>query len=200
MPTTPKGAPYPAPTAPNNVPADLQALATWSDERPGIAPMSAASRAALAGAQRWEGRVVFETDTDRLVIWDGTTWRMVPAETTADGAWQTWTPTATGASIDSATGRWRIMGKTCQARGRLVGVSSLPGASGVGASLPAPAAASWSSFILGTAWMRLMSGSGTGSSAVVLRDGAGVLFDFGTASPEEPSGVNITFTAEYEIA
>jgi hypothetical protein len=66
MATTPRGYPYPAATDANDVPADLQALAQKNDDRPGISPLTTAARDALAGADLWDGRVIYNLTTSRL--------------------------------------------------------------------------------------------------------------------------------------
>jgi hypothetical protein len=77
MATTPKGAPYPAATDANDVPADLQALATWVDARPGVSPLTTAQRDALTGADLWDGRVIFNLTAVQLERYDAaaTVWR-----------------------------------------------------------------------------------------------------------------------------
>lgn len=64
--TTAKGAPYPVAADPNNVPADLEALARWVDARPGVTPMSTTARDALTGADLWNGRVIWNTTLAEL--------------------------------------------------------------------------------------------------------------------------------------
>jgi hypothetical protein len=66
MPTTAKGAPFPAATSANDVPADLQALANWLDARPGVSPLTTAARDALIGADLWDGRVIYNLTTAQL--------------------------------------------------------------------------------------------------------------------------------------
>jgi hypothetical protein len=66
MATTAKGYPYPAATDANDVPADLQALAQKNDDRPGVSPLTTAARDALAGADLWDGRVIYNLTASRL--------------------------------------------------------------------------------------------------------------------------------------
>lgn len=70
MPTTTKGAPYPAPGAPNNVPADLYALAQWASDHFGGDALTTAERDALDGADLWDGRLIRNTTTGALELYD----------------------------------------------------------------------------------------------------------------------------------
>ena len=70
MPTTPRGVPYPAPGSPNNVPADLYALATFIDENGGLTSLTTAERDALTGEQLWEARVPGDPLGGTLVVND----------------------------------------------------------------------------------------------------------------------------------
>jgi hypothetical protein len=72
MPATPKGAPFPAATSANDVPADIQALATWTDGRPGVSPLTTAARDALTGADLWDGRVIYNLTTAQLERYNAT--------------------------------------------------------------------------------------------------------------------------------
>jgi len=83
MPTSAKGLPWPAGSQVNNVPQDVQALAEAVDARLDPAYTSA-QVAALAGADRWTGRVVLDATLGRLVVWDGAAWQPVPLA--GDGA------------------------------------------------------------------------------------------------------------------
>lgn len=74
MATTTKGVPYPVASDPNNVPADMQRLATWLDTNPGIASYTTAQRDALVAADRWTGRTIWNTTNFRHEIWDGAAW------------------------------------------------------------------------------------------------------------------------------
>lgn len=79
MPQTSRGVPYPAPTSPNNVPADVQALAEWLNANPGVAPMTTTARDALSGVSLWDGRVIWNTSLDRLERYsvDAGAWEVV---------------------------------------------------------------------------------------------------------------------------
>ena len=77
MATTTKGVPYPTPGDPDDVPADLYALAAWVDAQPGIATLTTTARDALAGAELWEGRVIYNDTTNRLEQYDGAAWTPV---------------------------------------------------------------------------------------------------------------------------
>lgn len=78
MPLTPRlQVPYPAAGDPNDVPSDLQAIAEALDAAPGITAVTTVQRDALAGVQRWTGRVVVNTTNGRLEWWDGDSWEPV---------------------------------------------------------------------------------------------------------------------------
>lgn len=82
MGTTTKGAPYPNLTDAPNGPAALQALAQWVNDRPGISTFTYAQINALAGADLWIGRVVWQSDTGSArplpgaYEYDGADWRL----------------------------------------------------------------------------------------------------------------------------
>lgn len=97
MGTTARGAPYPIGSDANDVPTDIQALAQWASDRPGIATMTDAERVALAGSDLWEGRVVWTLDTDRLWLYNGTAWRLWEAA-------GTWTPALTAVTTNPTLG------------------------------------------------------------------------------------------------
>lgn len=124
MPLTPRGAPYPgdAPGVPNDVPGDLRKLAEWSDAHPGCTPMSSSSRSALNGAALWEGRLVYETDTNRLLVRVDGDWRRVAVDGTLGGEWQTTAMTLSGGAVVvnppvERMIRWRRVGNTVTIRG-----------------------------------------------------------------------------------
>lgn len=70
MPTTEKGVPYPSPGAPNNVPADLYALAAWVNDHFGGDSFTTAERDALPPEQLWDGRLIRNTTTGDLEVYD----------------------------------------------------------------------------------------------------------------------------------
>jgi hypothetical protein len=63
-------------------------------------------------ASPYDGQVIYETDTDKALVWDGSAWDILSDM----GAWTTWTPTITAGSgtftTVSGTGRYNQMGKT----------------------------------------------------------------------------------------
>lgn len=74
MPSTVRMAlPYPDDTDANDVPADLQALADRLELVINGA-FNTVARDALAGAELWAGRVIWNTTTTRLERWDGDSW------------------------------------------------------------------------------------------------------------------------------
>lgn len=80
MATQSRGAPYPLGTDANNTAADLQALALWANDRPGVSPLTTTGINALTGVERWDGRIVLDTTIDRLKRWDAgsATWITIP--------------------------------------------------------------------------------------------------------------------------
>lgn len=62
----------------NNVPADLLTLATRLDAVPGIEILTTTQRDALAAAQKWTGRVIWNATTARLEAWNSAAWVRVP--------------------------------------------------------------------------------------------------------------------------
>lgn len=61
-------------------------------------------------ASPYEGQVIYETDTDKTLVWNGTTWIV----TAHSGAWQAWSPTYTNLTIGNGTviARYSQVGKT----------------------------------------------------------------------------------------
>lgn len=73
--TTRLSLPYPEPGDPNDVPADLQALANAVENNaPGITSVTTAARDAFAAGQKWNGRVIYNTTTSKHEQWNGSAW------------------------------------------------------------------------------------------------------------------------------
>lgn len=69
--TTPKGQlSYPLANDPNNVPADIQTLVTRLDNILGVETFTTTQRDALAAAQRWDGRVIWNSTLRTHQGWD----------------------------------------------------------------------------------------------------------------------------------
>ena len=66
----------------------------------------------------YEGQTIFETDTDKTLVWNGSAWLYLSTPQTSEiGAWQTWTPTITAQSgtfttITTNWARYSILNKT----------------------------------------------------------------------------------------
>lgn len=75
--TTPRGAPYPLGTDNNDGPGAFFALATWTQDRPGIQTLTTAQRDVLTGGNLWVGRVIFNTTTNVMEFWSGSSWAPV---------------------------------------------------------------------------------------------------------------------------
>ena len=196
MPTTPRGAPYPAPGAANDVPGDLQALAGWANDRPGITPMSTATRNTLAGGDLWGGRIVYDTTLGQHLARLGGTWRLLPAEASVDGTWQTYTPTVGNGTAAAASARWRLLGKSLLIQGTLAAVQQYDAANPLRISIPRSRATPSSTQVVGLAYL----GGTDGSSPPVwgaVGDPGHVRVNLGTTGVTHPG---VSFTAEYEIA
>lgn len=61
-----------------------------------------------------EGEPIFETDTDRLLLYDGSAWQQAGQL----GAWTTFTPTWTGATTNPAIGNGTLSGRYLRLFGR----------------------------------------------------------------------------------
>ena len=47
----------------------------------------------------YEGQMIYETDTDKVLVWNGSAWLYsLTPQTLEAGAWQAWTPTVTASS------------------------------------------------------------------------------------------------------
>jgi hypothetical protein len=67
-------------------------------------------------ATPYEGQMIYETDTDKMLVWTGSAWLYTtPPQTTEPGAWTTFTPTfkfgTTAAATSSIYGFYTIIGK-----------------------------------------------------------------------------------------
>lgn len=62
-----------------------------------------------------DGQPIYETDTDRVMVYDGAAWQVV----SHTGAWMSWSPTwkqgATTLTTIGGTSRYKVDGKTCTA-------------------------------------------------------------------------------------
>lgn len=78
--STSKGAPYSlgSDTA-ATIDDSMKALAEWVDARPGVSPITTAARDALAGADLWDGRVIWNLTTARLERYNAGTTSWLPA-------------------------------------------------------------------------------------------------------------------------
>jgi len=85
--TTAKGITVPLGTDDNDAVTYITNVANALDAWPGTAIMDTTTRNALSGATRWTGRVIWNTTTTQLEVWNGSAWLPVPA-----GANLTYTP------------------------------------------------------------------------------------------------------------
>lgn len=88
MPQTPRGIIYPDHNGHTRTWEHWQAEAETTDAALDKVHMTALS---TAMPPHLEGRLVYQTDLDRLVVSDGVTWRLVNTSPSTNGAWQSWT-------------------------------------------------------------------------------------------------------------
>jgi hypothetical protein len=74
MPSSTKGYPYPADADDVDVPGDMQILADFIDLSPGVTSLSQSTIDGLSGAQKWAGRIVWNTTTSKVQRCNGSTW------------------------------------------------------------------------------------------------------------------------------
>lgn len=121
---TPSGSPAP-PTLPNNcleLARVAVAAATTSivngnitDKRVFLAAVGGTiiCTAATRPSNPNEGMLIYQTDTDSVLAYDGTTWNLIWAKTDI-GAWSNYTPSWTAASVNPAIGNGTITGRYIQ--------------------------------------------------------------------------------------
>jgi hypothetical protein len=83
MPATAKGFPYPAASAGNNVPADLQAICDMLELWPGIPSLTQTQINALSSGAKTPNLHVFNSTTGRVQRWNGAAWVNLVEEGTA---------------------------------------------------------------------------------------------------------------------
>lgn len=102
MTTTPRGVPHPVAADPNDVPSDIEALAEWVDSNPGVLVVTTAQRNALLGADRWVGRVVYNTEFHTLDCWNGVVWQAIGLRDSTVSGWASLRTLGTGAGQAAA--------------------------------------------------------------------------------------------------
>jgi microcystin-dependent protein len=70
--TTTKGIPYPVTTDNNDFPTSMLNLVNWYEDI--LSSKTTAQVAAISGAAKFSGRVVFDSDKGQLLVCDGTNW------------------------------------------------------------------------------------------------------------------------------
>lgn len=81
--TTTKGFPYPEGTDAVDVAGDIQALAEFLDDIPGIQSYTSTQISGLAAGAKWAGRVVWNSTTSKLQVSNGSTFSDVDTATGA---------------------------------------------------------------------------------------------------------------------
>lgn len=100
--TTARGAPYPEASDANDYPGRMHDLATWANDRPGIATLTTTQRNALSGAELWAGRHIWNSTTGRLEFYNGTLWLPTPMPGRILGSVFDTTHTGTTTSLSDA--------------------------------------------------------------------------------------------------
>jgi len=62
----------------------------------------------------YEGLVIYETDTDRTMIWNGSSWVMAGLATSGMGVWSSYTPQWTSTGTQPSVGSSSLTGKYCR--------------------------------------------------------------------------------------
>lgn len=153
-----------------------------------------------------DGQPIYETDTDRVMVYDGAAWQVV----SHTGAWMTWSPTwKQGATTLTNTGaaRYQITGKTCTASFSLSTTSTGTAGNAITLSLPTAARTYTGTLNIGVGRLKLggtwrvgeLSIHTDASTCALTIDNnanvAGILPSVGHASGDEFRG-----TLVYEIA
>lgn len=106
MPTTSKGYPYPAASAANNVPADIQAVSDMLELWPGIPSLTQTQINALSAGAKTTNLHVFNSTTGRTQRWNGAAWIDQVEVTGATFTGEVDVVSATGAGSASARQIW----------------------------------------------------------------------------------------------
>ena len=120
----------------------------------------------------YEGQMIFETDTDKVLVCNGSAWLYsATPQTLEPGAWQTWTPTISASSGSFTTttinvARYTIINKTVMGVFDVT-VSSLGTAAGV-MQITLPVTAKTSGFTDGMAIGSWRENSVSGETGVVM--------------------------------
>jgi hypothetical protein len=184
MPTTAKGLPYPASSSPVDVPADIAALANKVDAFEG--PFTTTQRDALPVAERWVGRLIWNSTTARVERWTGTVWVL--------GA-----SVVTQADIDTAAVGWSPQTQALMNHSETAIALSAPPSvrTNIRSAITVALPAGWGSMDLGFAGRLAMSIAGvTGfhrGQYWLEWDNGGVwtLLDSGLLTFEDPGGSNL---------
>lgn len=119
-------------------PAADEAQAEWVNDHPGTTPMTTVERNALAGAELWAGRTIYNTTTGTLETYDGSDWL---------GGWETYlaatlTAVTTNPSLGAGTagGAYRVDNDLVVGSvGFTFGAGATPGSGEYRVSLPVDA-------------------------------------------------------------
>lgn len=82
--------PIPLGTEDNDVVGSIRSVADRLDLIPGVQAFTTTARDSLAAAQKWAGRVIWNTTSARLEGWNGTTWEPVTPRTIKHRSVHTW--------------------------------------------------------------------------------------------------------------
>ena len=127
----------------------------------------------------YEGQQIYETDTDKTLVWTGSAWLYLSTPQTSEiGAWQTWTPTITPqagtfTTVTTNWARYAVINELLIAQLKFTLTSVGSGAGTINVTLPTGITIDAQSRIAGSWREQAVNGltgvyQGSGSSAVVL--------------------------------
>jgi hypothetical protein len=143
------------------------------------------------GANLYEGRVIYETDTDRLLMYEGTAWIIL------DEPWQAFTPTWTNLTIGNAVQSFfyrRADGYVDISGQILFGTTTTVGGL-VGLGVPAAITAAAVGSSLVTAWARIDDASAVTAYPAWITFGTTTRLDFYTFNAAAAAAATATPTA-----
>lgn len=106
--------------------AEVDTLAPWTVASGGVLPVRDETERPTTG--RYPGMVIYQIDTDTLLVWDGSTWAELASQANNDYVsamtsgtqsavgWNVYSPTVTGggsATFSARTGRWKRTAPQC---------------------------------------------------------------------------------------
>lgn len=159
----------------------------------------------------FEGQMIYETDTDKMLVWGGSSWLYITTpQTTEPGVWTSYTPTLTqsGAVTKTVTyAEYTQIGKTCLCNVRLDVTGTGTGNNAVEVGLPLTASTTTISIgnaaIYDTSTSTAYHGACYVSSTTTLKfwgDWSATSFWGVTPNLALASGDQIHLAVQYEVA